>query len=210
MRTIIKRAEPASLKQHRLSTHATYDNYQEKDALRESLVKEQRGLCCYCMNRIRSDDGKMKIEHWHPQSHRQFLSEQLDYGNLLAACSGNSNGVKHCDTSKADQLLSKNPANHRDRVEEGIHYRPDGEIFSDDATFNAELSNVLNLNANFLKNNRKAVLDGLIRSLPKIGTISTGQWNRLLQEWNEGIDSSGLEPFCQVIVYWLRKKLNRV
>lgn len=208
MRTIIKGTEPASLTQHRRSPHATYDNYQEKDALRESLVQEQRGLCCYCMNRIRPDGGKIKIEHWHPQS--QFSDEQLNYGNLLAACSGNTNGIKHCDTSKADLLLSKNPANPDHRVEERIHYRLDGMIVSDDAAFNAQLNEVLNLNTALLKNNRKAALDGLIGSLPKIGPISAGQFNRLLQEWNGESDSGELKPFCQVIVYWLRKKLDRV
>lgn len=52
MRNIRKGSEPASLTRHRCNTNSDYDNYPEKDELRESLVKEQRGICCYCMQRI--------------------------------------------------------------------------------------------------------------------------------------------------------------
>ena len=87
MRTIRKGAEPNSLAQHRHTDGADYQNYRDKDALRTFLVREQRGLCCYCMARVRADRDAMKIEHWHSQSgHPQ---EQLDYTNLLASCMGN-------------------------------------------------------------------------------------------------------------------------
>jgi hypothetical protein len=47
MRNIAKGAEPQSLTAHRARTHSTYNNYREMQELRESLVREQRGLCCY-------------------------------------------------------------------------------------------------------------------------------------------------------------------
>ena len=53
MKAIAKGPEPASLTAHRQTPHGNYDNYAAKDHLRSALVAEQRGLCCYCMGRIR-------------------------------------------------------------------------------------------------------------------------------------------------------------
>ena len=53
MRAITKGPEPVSLTAHRQTPHCDYDNYAAKDDLRNALVSEQRGLCCYCMGRIR-------------------------------------------------------------------------------------------------------------------------------------------------------------
>jgi uncharacterized protein (TIGR02646 family) len=99
MRTILKGAEPASLAQHR-SAGGDYGSYREKDALRALLVKEQRGLCCYCLSRVRARPKAMKIEHWHCLAN--YSDEQLDYSNLLAACMGNegfARNVQHCITN---------------------------------------------------------------------------------------------------------------
>ena len=66
MRTIAKGREPQSLTAHRKTAHSDYGNYGHKDELRTALVAEQRGLCCYCMDRIRND-RVTKIEHWRPR-----------------------------------------------------------------------------------------------------------------------------------------------
>ena len=63
MRNIQKQSEPQSLTQHRCQSNADYDNYADKDDLRRSLVAEQKGICCYCMQRIRPTSQEMKIEH---------------------------------------------------------------------------------------------------------------------------------------------------
>jgi hypothetical protein len=67
MRTILKGTEPASLTRHRATPGSDYENYRDKDILRVHLVREQRGLCSYCLSRIRAGAGQMKIEHWHCQ-----------------------------------------------------------------------------------------------------------------------------------------------
>lgn len=77
MRTILKRTEPASLAEYRATPGANYDDYPDKVTLRSCLVKKQRGLCCYCLSRIRAEHNAMKIEHWHSQIH--YGSGQLDY-----------------------------------------------------------------------------------------------------------------------------------
>jgi len=84
MRSIQKGHEPGTLTRHRNSAHADYENYAAKDTLRVSLVTEQRGLCCYCLSRIRANAQAMKIAHWHSQD--RYPAEQLDYQNLLGAC----------------------------------------------------------------------------------------------------------------------------
>ena len=60
MRAITKDPEPMSLTVHRQTPHCDYDNYAAKDDLRNALVSEQRGLCCYCMGRIHNEPTTMK------------------------------------------------------------------------------------------------------------------------------------------------------
>jgi hypothetical protein len=95
------------------------------------------------------------------------------------------------------------------RVEELIRFEGDGRIVSDDSTFNEEINDVLSLNIAFLRNNRKATLDAFIAALPKRGLSSRASLEKWLREWNGDLDLGELKPFCQVVVYWLRKRLSR-
>jgi hypothetical protein len=150
----------------------------------------------------------MKIAHWHAQA--RYPSEQLDYTNLLGACRGNEGqprSSQHCDTHQADEDVSRNPANPAHRVEHSIHYQPNGKILSADPVFDNELNKVLNLNLPFLRNNRKATLDGFIQSLPKQGDLPRTKLERWLRDWSGQSHAGDLRPYCQVVVYWLRKKL---
>lgn len=212
MRAIKKRREPASLTEHRSSPGANYGNYRGKDELRASLVREQRGICCYCLSRIRAEYGSAKIEHWHCQA--RYPAEQLDYPNLLGACTGNegsSGSDQHCDTRKGDRDLSRNPANPMHQVEAVIRFNGDGTIFSSDPTFDNELNEVLNLNLKFLKNNCKAVLSAFQGFLDKRGQQLPRRGVEMqLQDWNGDSTTGELQPFCQVVVYYLRKRLSRL
>lgn len=209
MRAIRKNIEPISLSLHRSSGFADFDNYTDKPALRNALVREQRGLCCYCLSRIPSARG-MKIEHWLAQS--QYPGEQLSYSNLLGACMGNEGQPphqQHCDTRKGDLSLSRNPADPAHAIDTLIEFRTDGRVASRDSEFDSELNEVLNLNAAFLRSNRKAVLDAFKEVLGR-GPVSEARFDRYLRIWNGEESGAGeLEPFCQVVVYWLRRRLNR-
>lgn len=211
MRNIVKGAEPKSLEEYRCSTGATYEDYNDKPSLRASLVTEQRGLCCYCLSRISADPQKMKIEHW--QSQANFPEYQLHYSNLLGACHGGGVGkppkLQHCDTRKGDQLLSLNPANDGHDVERVLHYDKDGTSRSTDPEFDREINQVLNLNLPRLKNNRKAILQRLILEGPKHGDWNNRWLEKKLAQWNGETDANDLREYCQVIVYWLRKRLKR-
>ena len=85
MRAIAKGPEPRSLAEHR-ARGETYNNYRNRDELRNALADEQRGLCCYCMGRIRPSRDAIKIEHWQCQAN--FPEVQLNYRNLLGTCLG--------------------------------------------------------------------------------------------------------------------------
>lgn len=214
MRAIRKGREPTSLTEHRLTPRCYYDNYAAKDDLRHALVTEQRGLCCYCMGRIRIEPFGMKVEHWRCQD--DHPEEQLRYGNLLGAClggEGKPRHVQHCDTHKGNRALLYNPAEPAHHIEERIHYEPDGTIASGDAAFDAQLSEVLNLNLPRLKNNRKAILTGILDwwKHEKGRIRGPVPKERVELERARRVAGNGnLEPFCQVVIWWLEQRLRRM
>lgn len=212
MRAITKGVEPPSLTAHRHTAHSDYDNYADKDALRHALVTEQRGLCCYCMGRIHNGPDRMKIEHWRCQS--RHPEEQLNYRNLLGAClggHGQPRHLQHCDTRKGDRDLRWNPAEPAHHIETRLRYEVDGSIRSDEAEFDRELNEVLNLNLPRLKNNRKGVLDAVLdwwRQEKREGPVPRTRFER---ERNRRVEGNGeLEPFCQVAAWWLEQRLARM
>lgn len=210
MRVITKGLEPQSLTQHRLTPHASYENYAEKDDLRASLTAEQRGLCCYCMGRIRSARASMKIEHWRCQARSQSL--ELAYSNLLGTCTGGEGRPgreQHCDTCKADRDLRWNPADPQHVIETRVVFDLDGTIRSPDNGFNDELNSVLNLNMALLRQNRKKALDGLL-SWYRAAAAKPSR-RRLEQEYARLVGagtSAELEPFSPVAAAWIKRKLE--
>jgi uncharacterized protein (TIGR02646 family) len=209
MKAIRKQQEPQSLVHHRANTHADYDNYQHKDDLRQSLVAEQGAICCYCMQRIHATAEGMKIAHWRSQT--RYPAEQLDYDNLLGACLGGQGkppNLQHCDTKQGDDDVARNPAMQAHNIEAFIAYLADGSIESSDPVFDGQLSKVLNLNLLMLKRNRKSVLDGFKETLAGRGTLSKAELERERDEWLTPKDGR-LKEYCQVVVYWLNKRIRR-
>jgi len=207
MRTILKNGEPTSLTAHRQEAHADYDNYADKDTLRQSLVAEQRGLCCYCQSRIRPDANRMKIEHWQCQA--TYPARQLDYSNLLGAClggHGRPEREQHCDTRKGNEALCFCPADPAHNIESRIHFLGDGRIQSPDVEFDRQLNEVLNLNWDRLVRNRKAVLVAFQQRLQSAKKLDPA---KELPKW-DGSQGAELPEFSQVVVYYLNKKLGRV
>ncbi len=62
----------------------TYDDLRgkEKKEVKDSLMKEQGHICCYCERRL--TDGDSHIEHFNPQSNNAV--DPLDYANILCSC----------------------------------------------------------------------------------------------------------------------------
>ena len=209
MRAIDKGKEPPSLTAHQETPHSSYDNYQDKGALRTALVKEQRGLCCYCMERIHDDRNQMKIEHWRCQA--KYPDKQLIYRNLLGAClgrQGKPGKLQHCDTKKGDSELRWNPAEPSHQIEATITYRLDGTICSSDSCFDRQLNKeVLNLNLAWIRNDRKRIIDGILDWLEKQKPVSQDLLECKIASL---VKSETLIPYVQVAVWWLQKKLARM
>ena len=135
-----------------------FDLLPVKPELRESLGKEQHGLCAYCMKRIDSSDSlRVKIEHFVPLS--KDKSHALDYDNFLLTCDGGTksgdlsdkNRVLCCDSSKKDTPITLNPTISHQM--EHIRYNKYGKIYYSDTNYpdfadarNHEINHVLCLN----------------------------------------------------------------
>lgn len=214
MRAIAKGPEPRSLVEHRANAHCDYANYADKDGLRAALVRDQRGLCCYCMTRVEATGTGMKIEHWRCQLRHAEL--ELAYSNLLAAClggHGQPEEKQHCDTRKGERDLKFNPADPAHRIEQRIRFELDGAIASSDAEFDTQLNEVLNLNLQLLKNRRKVVLTAILdwwksEKARLRGPVPTEQLAR--ERARRAGDGAGqLAPFDPVVVWWLDQRLAR-
>ena len=190
------------------------DNYDDKDSLRAALVRDQRGLCCYCMTRVEATGTRMKIEHWRCQSRHADL--ELAYSNLLGAClggHGQPEALQHCDTRKGEQDLKFNPADLDHRIEQRIRFEMDGTIASGDADFNSQLSKVLNLNLTLLKNRRKSVLTAILEWWKGEKERLKGPVPDALlvreRARRVGDGAGSFTPFEPVALWWLDQRLGR-
>lgn len=214
MRAIAKGQEPRSLVEHRARAGADFANYIHRDELRGVLVRDQRGLCCYCMARVEPIGTEMKIEHWRCQS--RYSALELCYANLLAACLGGQGqpvSLQHCDTRKGERDLKFNPAEPSHCVDQRIRFEMDGTIASTDGDFSAQINDVLNLNLALLKNRRKGVLTAILDWWKREKARLRGPvpYERLARERARRVgDGTGqLSPFDPVAVWWLDQRLNR-
>jgi uncharacterized protein (TIGR02646 family) len=219
MKRIIKGSEPPCLLQYRQTQDANYDGYHPKELLKTSLLKEQGYICCYCMQRISIHN--MEIEHNKAQNKDCYPLLQLDYKNLIASCSGNrGKRLKnlHCNGRKGyyegKKIICKitlNPADSDKNCENYIKYSYTGAIFSDDETINHELNEILNLNYQTLRENRKIALDTVIAALNKKFPNKT--WSKeSIKKTLEKLSSKDAEgkytEYVQYIVWYLSKRLN--
>ena len=91
-----------------------FDNYFPKTEVKEVLVREQKGLCAYCMRRIYRD-SHCKIEHLVPLSRDK--EKALDYHNLLGVCDDGEKSEKKfgrilcCDSHKKETEITITPYN---------------------------------------------------------------------------------------------------
>lgn len=200
---IYKKDVPKELVEYEKSENASYEGFTQKEAIKHSLMEEQFGLCAYCMGRI--NDENMKIEHFKCQSN--FPESQLDYHNMLGCCKGNE-GMPYkqqtCDTHKGDKPLSLNPSLESDFDKMQIYYSAEGKICSLNEEFDKEINEVLNLNTGLLKNNRKAMIDSVKKTLSKkSGDRTKSEIEKLIKKYE-----SDHKPYCGAALYYLRKKLR--
>lgn len=128
-----------------------------KTALRQSLIAEQGGLCCYC--EIRIDNGDFHIEHFRPKG--QFPELQLDYSNMHACCRREAVGGESecCGHKKKDEFspdlvspLEPDCASHF------IYNVHDGGIEGTDLRGRKTIE-MLNLNSALLRLSRRSLIE---------------------------------------------------
>lgn len=226
MKQIVKLAEPNSLTQHRAKAHSSYSNLplNAKDELRGNLLTEQGHICCYCMKRIPekitskgSITYEMKIEHYQCQDYFQHL--QLTYDNLLGVCTGNKGKPKNlqtCDAKKGNLPLTINPISNFPNCETLFKYNSDGEIGSiaNDTEINRQINDILNLNMQTLKDNRKQIYSEVQKRVEseskKYNTkqLKIKYFSQERDKWLMKINGKYKE-FCMVAVYYLTKKIKK-
>ena len=211
MLLITKGKEPDSLTAYRKTPFATYDGCNKTD-IRKSLLKEQGYLCAYCMRRIREDS--VQIEHWYPESKLDEICK-LDYSNMLGVCSGHISNLPGrydtCDAQKGDKIITVDP--RKEEHIQKIEYRSNGEIFSNDPVIEEDIENALNLNCKkqYLPQNRKAVLDEIIRVLSS--RHKTGTWTKHdILPMIRIFENNGEErkEFAGVALWYLNKLIRHV
>lgn len=102
-----------------------------KEAIRQSLLAEQHGLCAYCMKRMENNERHTTIEHWSPLS--KDKDNALDYRNFLAVCKGGADvsgearkRILCCDASKGNAEVVIDPLDRE--MMSHIVYKKTGEI----------------------------------------------------------------------------------
>ena len=159
----------------------------------------------------------MKVEHY--QSQDQFPLLQLTYSNLFGACTGNEGNpqkIQTCDTRKGKDKLTIDLLINKPNCETLFRYNADGEISSIDKNeeIDRQLNDVLNLNMQTLKDNRKQVFLEVQKRVEvesnkyKIGSLKLKYFINERENWLNKTDNK-YRPFCMVAIYYLTKKINQ-
>ena len=122
--------------------------YETTLPLREQLLAEQFGLCCYCCQSVK--DKTTHIEHLY--SRQNHPKKTFDYENLLLSC----DTPKQCDNAKGNQELPLHPL--MAECDKEIKLNLAGELVSHSERA-AQAIEILNLNNRKINNQRKRLID---------------------------------------------------
>ncbi len=214
--------EPKEVIEKRTTPGSSFDDL-PKEPLRKALLIEQGYICAYCMQRIKNDSKSTKIEHWSPRSKKN----EKDFMNLLAVCKGNEGvkGKEHCDTLKKNKKFSISPVDKS--CEKLVQFDSGGKVYSNNENIDVELNEVLGLNQWHLVEERRELLDMVKVAVENIAKnkfenkIKEADLNNMLKNWQalkknviiihgEKIVEKKYEPFCQVAITYLQKKMARL
>lgn len=208
MKYIEKRESPRSLEEYKTTEGASFKDLDKnhtsiKREVKNSLIAEQGGLCCYCGTRI--DRTNSMIEHFKPKDENLFPELQLEYSNLLASCLGgqidrrtNRRSPLCCDAHKKNRVIEVTPTDPD--CESYFKYDDDGNIYGITPEARRTIE-ILNLNNEVQKNRRRAAIEVYI-NLPEE------------TDWQDEIrflsarDRNGLyQPYCFAAIYYIKNFL---
>jgi len=165
-----------------------------KSAIKESLMKEQGYICCYCERRLEVNDSH--IEHFKPQN--DSTVDPLDFANMLCSCQKNlTKGTdRHCGNLKGgwfDRALLVSPM--YSSCESKFGFNGDGTIYPIANDPSAKMTiEKLGLDINKLNNLRKLAID------PFLDDTLNEQEFKLFVEGYLQLDSEGkYNPFPTTI-----------
>lgn len=195
-----------------------------KQKVKEQLIREQGGLCAYCMCAIPRNDvepsiAPTSIEHLMPRKpvNGRDVGQGVDYNNMVVVCHGNRNvhGVRHwgdltCDAHKENVEFHKVDPRNPETLK-SIFYRSDGRIDASDPAVKYDLEETLNLNSptSPLVGERKRVLGKLVWEISLVPEEKRKQWCRMVLTKYES-QTGKKTPYVGVIIWRLRSYLERI
>jgi uncharacterized protein (TIGR02646 family) len=175
----------------------------DKEAVHQSLLREQGFVCCYCEQGVSKD--KSHIEHIKPQS--SYPQHRFDYQNMLASCEGNDG--RHCGHKKDnwyDPLKFVTPL--VSDCTTFFIFTSAGEIKPTDnperESAANETINRLNLNHSSLIANRKAVLNAIFDI-----DLTTEELMLLKKHYGTRKSSGQFSPFRSFVDYILGSYITK-
>jgi uncharacterized protein (TIGR02646 family) len=194
-----------------------------KNSLITQMLIEQNGLCCYCMERL--ETGRHHIEHLASQCGHK--NEEVQYYNLYLSCGSGKENKNHCGHAKKNLPIPKlisfyNPQSD-EKCEDFFKYNLQGEIlpkqgyesmtnnFKEYYKLNSLSKQlvgtieVLNLNSEILKANRKNIADSIMLLPDNLAQLQTAK-NRFQIPDAQGY----LDAMFEVAVYFLTFKISRL
>lgn len=205
------------------SIRRVFDDEFPKNDVKVCLIYEQRGLCAYCMRRIRMDSYS-RIEHFIPLSADKEMA--IDYSNMLGVCDGGERNVGQqgrvlcCDANKKEKRIHTSPLNKIQM--DKIAYKPDGTIYTKpkDAVMEKDINETLQLNGvrkadGSVKDTSTELLKGrrdtyerarrMMEMLNKNGKCTSASVKKIMEQLQNGKEQ---EEFVGVKLYYLGKKYD--
>ncbi|WP_059171641.1 retron system putative HNH endonuclease [Bacillus sp. FJAT-27445] len=185
---------------------ARYNNIPQalKQELRNSLSKEQSGLCCYCGISLKNDN--VHIEHFKPQN--DFPGQALNYKNLHASCMGKEyipsevyelDFCGHAKKNWYNPNLLVSPLDPN--CESYFLYNFNGSVENNNNLAAKETIEKLNLDSYLLRSQRESAIEGIM------STIDIGESNDIKEciDFLETPDQDGnLNSFSFIIAGLLK------
>ena len=200
---------------------AAYDSVDfPREDVYTALLKEQGGLCAYCMCRITAEN--IHIEHWVPQKGEFYADEYtqeecdkltIDFRNMLGVCPGGRGlppSKTTCDTHRQNAHIVVNP--QRQLAIDSLKYGRDGTISSTDKQINDDISITLNLNEITLCANRKSAWNACLDTLQKqrrTGTWTKAMIDKQIAHYEQADENGNRPPYAGIVLFWLKKYRQR-
>lgn len=202
-----------------------FDDDFPKNDVKAVLIREQKGLCAYCMRRIRTDSHS-RVEHFVPLSRDK--ERALDYNNMLGVCDGGEKVMGQqghilcCDAHKRESEIKTSPLNKNQM--DKIAYKPDGTIYTNpkDIEMEKEMNETLLLNGirkadgscrdtstEILKGRRDAYDRArlMMKKLDRSGKCTSASVKRIIDNL---YNCEEREEYVEVKLYYFNKKYREL